>query len=107
MKSRIMYVERKAESLSGTARISRMTFSKSGKTLSRGGQKFRSLKGSGFKANYYDVDSGDHYWISGCKKDGSDRLYGERIPIRIDEEAREEYWLEIRQAPHRKEEKLA
>lgn len=45
------------------------------------------------------MDSGDHYWISGCKKDGSDRLYGERIPIQIDDDVREEYWKEIRNLP--------
>lgn len=39
---------------------------------------------------------GEDYWISGCKKDGNDRLYGERLPVYIDEDVREEYWTEIR-----------
>ena len=38
-------------------------------------------------ANYFEVESGGEYWISGPKKDGSDRLYGERVPIEIDEGA--------------------
>ncbi|TBO42088.1 hypothetical protein [Pedobacter kyonggii] len=42
----------------------------------------------------------EHYWISGCKKDGDDRLYGERIPIHIDEDVREEYWKDIRNRPN-------
>src|SRR5882762_6338388 len=77
---RIMYIECKAGGLTGTARIDRVTFSQTGRTLYYRGQKFQSLKGAGFKSNYYDVDSGKDYWISGPKRDGSDRLYGERTP---------------------------
>lgn len=99
MKTRIMYVERKEEGLSGPARIGRVSFSKSGATLYYAGREYRTLRGHGFKANYFDVETGDHYWISGCRKDGADRLYGERVPVEIDEDAREEYWTEIRGQP--------
>ena len=99
MKSRIMYIENKAGGLTGAARIGRVTFSKTGKTLYYRGQKFQSLKGDGFKSNYYDLDSGEEYWISGCRKDGADRLYGERLPTAIDDDVREEYWSEIRNLP--------
>jgi hypothetical protein len=99
MKSRIMYVESKAEGLSGPARIGRVAFSKTGRTLHYDGKTFQSLKGQGFKANYFEVETGDHYWISGCKRDGSDRLYGERVPIAIDDDVREEYWTEVRGQP--------
>lgn len=102
MKSRIMYIERKAGHLTGPARIGRVTFSKTGRTLYYAGQAFRSLNGNGFKANYYDLTSGDHYWISGCRKDGADRLYGERLPVEIDDDVRDEYWTLIRQQPERK-----
>ena len=94
-----MYIECKADGLSGPARIGRVSFSKTGKTLYYGGKTFQSLKGAGFKSNYVEVDSGDEYWISGCKKDGTDRLYGERVPVEIDEDARKEYWTEIRGRP--------
>lgn len=107
MKSRIMYIERKAEGLSGTARIGRVTFSKTGKTLRYNNKSFQSLNGSGFKANFYNLENGEHYWISGCKRDGSDRLYGERVPIHIDADAREEYWTTIRKMPHKKDEGVA
>jgi hypothetical protein len=107
MRSRIMYIERKAEGLSGEARIGRVSFSKRGKTLYYGGLAFQSLKGYGFKANYFDVETGDYYWISGCKKDGSDRLYGERTPVEIDDDVREEYWKTIRGSPSRKHERIA
>ena len=96
MKTRIMYIESKAEGLTGSARIGRVRFSKRGKTIYYDGKSFQSLEGRGFKANYYDLESGEHYWISGCKRDGSDRLYGERVPVEIDDDVREEYWTEIR-----------
>lgn len=94
-----MYIENKSESLSGPARIGRVTFSKSGKSIYYDGKRFESLNGSGFKTNYFEVDSGDEYWISGCKKNGEDRLYYERVPVLIDEDVREEYWTEIRNLP--------
>jgi hypothetical protein len=90
-----MYIESKADGLTGPARIGRVSFSKTARTLYYRGESFRSLKGAGFKANYYKVGTGEDYWISGPKKDGSDRLYGEAVPVEIDEDAREEYWTAI------------
>ncbi len=103
MKSRIMYIESKAGGLTGPARIGRVTFSRTRGTLYYQDQVFQSLKGEGYKANYYDVSTGDKYWISGPKKDGSDRLYGERAAIKIDEDVREEYWTTIRGIPSSKD----
>jgi hypothetical protein len=59
------------------------------------------------KSDYYDIDSGDGYWISGCRRDGADRLYGERVPISIDEDVREEYWTEIRGLMEKKNKPVA
>jgi hypothetical protein len=42
------------------------------------------------------VATGDGYWISGCRKDGADRLYGERLPTHIDDDVADEYWTAIR-----------
>jgi hypothetical protein len=98
-KSRIMYIERKTESLNGPARIGRVTFSKTGRTVEYRGQKFQKSK-SGYKWNHFDVETGDHYWISGPRKDGQDRLYPQSSqPVEIDEDVREEYWTEIRGMP--------
>jgi hypothetical protein len=97
--SRIMYIEHKGGDLIGPARIGRVTFSRTGCTLYYRDQVFQSLKGNGFKSNYFEVASGDTYWISGPKRDGSDRLYGERIAIEIDEDVRDEYWTEVRGLP--------
>jgi hypothetical protein len=104
---RIMYIERKAGQLTGEAHIGRVTYSKSGRTLYYGGRSFRSLKGQGFKANYYCDETGEDYWISGCKRDGSDRLYGERVPIHVDGDVREEYWIDIRRKPECKRQDVA
>lgn len=96
-RSRIMYIEDKSECLNGPARIGRVYFSKSGKSLFYRGRVFQSLKGSGFKANYFDVDTGDHFWISGPRKDQNDRLYGGFRDVEIDDDARDEY-VELIQA---------
>jgi hypothetical protein len=95
MNSRIMYIERKAGSLEGDARIGRVTFSKTRKTIYYRGLSFQSLKGFGFKANYFCVENGEEYWISGPKKRGGDRLYLTGT-VEVDEDVREEYWTVIR-----------
>ena len=106
-----MYVENKSagppgrRGVWGPARIGRVTFSKSGKSLYYNGKTLRSLGGRGYKANYYDVDTGDRYWISGPKKNGADGLYGPR-PTPIDDDARVEYWTLIRRLPERKNQKV-
>src|SRR4051794_23232321 len=103
MADRIMYIESKATGLTGDARIGRVTFSKSGRSLYYGGRTFQRLRG-GYKANYYDVDSLEEYWISGPKQRGGDRLYGERVPVHVDEHVRQEYWNQIRKRPGRAQE---
>jgi hypothetical protein len=97
---RLMYIEYKGEGIVGPARIGWVRFSKSGKSLEYRGKTFQSLAGSGFKANYFDVETGEQYWISGCKKDGTDALYS--TTIEIDEDAREEYWVGVRGLPENK-----
>ncbi|MHB8901753.1 MAG: hypothetical protein ACYC6Y_23605 [Thermoguttaceae bacterium] len=91
----IMYIEEK-RGLAGHAKIGRVTFSATRRTIYYAGRKLQSLKG-GYKANYYDVDSGLKYWISNCKKDGNDTLYPGIVEI--DDDAREEYWTTIRKMP--------
>lgn len=98
---RIMYIEQKSGSLTGPARIGRVTFSKTGRTLYYRGHKFQSLKGQGFKSNYYDVVTGDDYWISGPKRNGADALYATNVGAAIDDDVREEYWRTIRRQPSR------
>jgi hypothetical protein len=99
-KSRIMYIESKAESLNGPARIGRVTFSKTGLSIYYEGKSFFRIQG--FKANYRDQETFDEYWISGPHRDGKDRLYVSNIPVEIDDNVREEYWTEIRKKPELK-----
>ena len=96
-KSRIMYIEYKGEGIVGPAKIGRVTFSKSGSSVYYNGKTFESLKRCGFKANYFDKETGEQYWISGCHKDGQDALYNTEVVI--DEDIREEYWVQIRKKP--------
>ena len=93
-KSQIMYIEDKEDGIRGAGRIGRVTFSKTGKTIYYRGQQFRSLKGGGFKANYFKVGTGEEYWISGPRLDGNDALYP--MSIEVDDDVREEYWRDIR-----------
>ena len=102
-----MYIENKSaqppgsRGVQGPARIGRVSFSKTGKTLYYNGKTFQSLRGGGFKANYFDVDTHERYWISGPKRNGADGLYGpRRTPI--DDDVREEYWTIIRKQPDKK-----
>jgi hypothetical protein len=96
-KTRIMYIENKSTSLNGPARIGRVTFSKTGKSISYRGRTFQSLKGSSYKANYFDVETGERFWISGARKDGNDRLYPQSTqPVEIDDDVTEEYWRDVR-----------
>ncbi len=96
-RSRIMYIENKSGGLNGSARIGRVTFSKTGKSLTYAGRTFQSLKGRGFKANFFDVETGEEFWISGPRKDGQDRLYPESTrTVEVDADVAEEYWRDIR-----------
>ena len=98
-KSEIMYIEAKSDVANLEATIGRVHLSKTGKTLEYGGKKFQSLKGHGFKSNYFDIESGEEYWISRCRRDGNDGLY--RTTVFVDEDVRAQYWQDIRQMPER------
>ena len=87
-KTRIMYVENKG---TGLATISKVYYSKSGRSLYYKGKKLTSLKGAGFKSNYIDIENGVHYWVSGPKKRGGNRLYGGDAGLVIDDDVAEEY----------------
>ena len=93
-----MYIESKSsDGIVGPAKIGRVKYSKSGKSIHYNGKTFQTLSGTGFKANYFDTETGEEYWISGCRKDGRDALYG--TFAQIDEDVKNEYWTEIRNTP--------
>jgi hypothetical protein len=103
MKTRIVYIERKTGV--SEAWIGRVRFSKTGKTIYYRDKELRSCGGRGIYGNYYDAKTGwcpgsaDEYWVSGPKRDGSDRLFGATPIINIDDDVREEYWITIRERP--------
>ncbi|WP_018607382.1 hypothetical protein [Uliginosibacterium gangwonense] len=93
---RLMYIENKAGGLDGPGRIGWVTFSRSLRSMYYAGRVLQKIK-SGYKYNCFDVETGEDFWISGPKKNGQDKLYGGIVEI--DEDAREQYWTEVRQAP--------
>lgn len=95
-RTRIMYIEDKSSGLNGQARIGRVTFSKSGRSVSYDDRTFHRT-GSGYKYNFFDVETDEHFWKSGPRKDGADRLYPDSsAPVEIDADVAEEYWATIR-----------
>lgn len=96
MQPRIMYMESKAGGLTGPARIGRVRFSETGATLCYAGQTLQSFKGSGFKSNCFDEETGDHYWIPGPRKDERDARYATHIGPTVDADVHGEYWTRTR-----------
>jgi hypothetical protein len=96
MKPRLMYIELKKDGLRGPARIGRVTFSQTGRTLTYAGRTLAPLTG-GLKANYFDTKTTEAFWISGPRADGCDSLYATAVDI--DADARDEYWRDIRKQP--------
>ena len=93
---RIMYIEFKGQGLAGSGRIGWVETTKSGRSFLYQGKRLQKTD-RGFKYNCFDSETGDWFWVSGPKKRGGDTLYGGIVEI--DEDAREEYWLKIRNRP--------
>jgi len=72
MNPEIRYIEQKSGfSDNGPAWIALAEFSKTGNTIYFNGSAFK--KYNGISGNYIEVETGDEYWISGIKKDMTDR----------------------------------
>lgn len=95
MKNRLVYVELKTgHADNGPAWIGVSGGSKTGATLYFNGGAFKRLKGSGVGANYFNIETGDEYWISGIKKDNKDRHWAGGGPVAIDRAIVAEYLTE-------------
>ena len=80
-----MYIELKTGyGDSGPAWISNVTFSKSGETIYFNGKALKRAHGGGIAGNYFDLESGDEYWVSGVKKEGTNRHWAGSGKIQID-----------------------
>jgi hypothetical protein len=93
-----MYIEMKTPNDNGPARIGWVKFSKTGLSIYYGGKTFARTHDRGAGWNYYDIDTGEKYWISGVKKNGEDRHWAGGGPVEIDDDARDEYQRLIRKS---------
>lgn len=99
MKPEIKYIELKSNySHNGPAWIGLVSFSKSGRTLYFDGKAFQRIGSDRMRGNYYDIESGDEYWISGVKNDLSDRHKFGNGKIAIEERILNEYLTRTKQS---------
>ena len=92
MKHQIMYIENKTDlNGRGKAWIGKVEFSKTRQTVYFNNQAYKKLETGGTSGNYYDLETGDEYWISGVKKNGQDRHYAGGGKINIDGQTIKEY----------------
>ena len=90
---RIMYVELKSDlDDSGPAWIGRVRLSKTGQTVYYRGLTLARRQGAA--GNHVDVATGNEYWVSGVKKDGTDRHWAGHGPVNVDSDVLDEY-LEV------------
>ena len=89
---RLMYVENKNGDIDvARARIGWVEFSKSGQTVYYRGKELQKAKGGGISGSFFDVNTGEEYWVSGIKKRGSNVHYAARVSVEIDDDALDEY----------------
>ena len=93
LKRRLMYVENKSGLIDGSsARIGWVEFSRSGRSVLYRGLTLSRIKGGGVSGNYFEVGSGNEFWVSGVKERGSNAHPAERAgTVVVDEDAREAY----------------
>lgn len=63
--------------------------SKTGKTVYFNNHAFQKYQG--IQGNYYDVETGEEYWISGVKRNGQDRHWAGSGKVMIDRKCIGEY----------------
>ncbi|MFC6998869.1 hypothetical protein [Rufibacter roseus] len=93
MRSRIMYLENKE---TGEGRIGRISFSRTYQTVCYKGITLHRAGSGKIKGNFFNPDTLEEYWVSGCKKRGGDYHWASKVPVIIDEDVKEEYWTSIR-----------
>lgn len=85
-----MYIELKSGySDNGPAWIGLATFSRTMTTVYFNNKAFKKSRGVG--SNFYDIETGDAYWISGVKKNGEDRHWAGNGKILIDKKVVDDY----------------
>lgn len=90
--STLRYIELKSGfGGNGPAWIARVRLSKSKTTVYFNGRALKKAKGGGVSGNYFDVESGEEYWISGVKKNGEDRHWAGSGHVLVEAAAVDEY----------------
>jgi hypothetical protein len=91
--AKLLYIELKTGySDNGPAWITKAKLSASGRTVYFNGKALkRNSQNGGGAGNHFDLETGDEYWISGVKKDGSDRYWAGSGKVQIDRAVIDEY----------------
>lgn len=81
MANRVMFVQLKSGYAldEGPSWIALVKLNKTWKTATFHGRTLRRAQLA--DANFYDVENGDEYWISGPKRDRTDTRYGHRTTL--------------------------
>lgn len=84
----------------GPAWITRLRFSRSWRTAHFRGRTLERVTGlaANFDANFYDIDNGEEFWISGPKRDRTDARYSRQQP-EVDQDVLAEYEAFLNGAP--------
>jgi hypothetical protein len=90
---RIMYIELKSGDDRGPAWIGRVRFSKSGRSLFYRGRTL--ARSQGVSGNHVDINTGEEFWVSGFKKDGTDRHWAGGGRVEIDLDVLDEYLEQV------------
>src|SRR5262245_2793348 len=77
----------------GPAWIGRVQISRSGRTVYFNGRAFKRTT-RGVSGNYYDIESGEEYWISDVKRRGQDRHWAGTGKVTVEASVVDEY-LEV------------
>ena len=86
----IKYIELKTDYAdNGPAWIGNVKESKTGKTIYFNNHAFQKCQG--IQGNYYDIETGEEYWISGTKRNGQDRHWAGSGKVIIDRKCIDEY----------------
>ncbi|MFC5285598.1 hypothetical protein ACFPM7_00915 [Actinokineospora guangxiensis] len=90
MARRIMYVQLKTgfDLDRGPSWIAWVRFSKTWRTAYLHGRTLRRWPGR--KGNFFDVETGEEFWVSGPKRDRADGRYGSTPPV-VEGDAEEHY----------------
>ena len=86
MKPELKYIELKSGfGDTGPAWIGMVEYSKSGRTVYFNGRALKNINAMGREGgNHYDIETDEEYWVSGVKKDGTDRHWAGGGKIMID-----------------------